>query len=130
MANGTVHDGDNYTLPPCTFTPPAGKVFDQWEAGENKYNPGDSINNITTNLRMKALWKTNSPTPPNPGNPSTPSTPSNPSSPSTPSTPSKPEPSADFMIPELEEETLEKLEDTEQGKTYSIKGTEIGRAHV
>ena len=61
---------------------------------------------------------------PNPGNPSTPSTPSNPSSPSTPSTPSKPEPSADFMIPELEEETLEKLEDMEQGKNYTIEGTE------
>ena len=28
------------------------------------------------------------------------------------------------MIPELEEETLEKLEDTEQGKTYTIEGTE------
>ena len=63
MPDVTVNDGDNYTLPPCGFTPPAGQVFDQWEADGTKYNPGDIINNIIADLSVKALWKAKPATP-------------------------------------------------------------------
>ena len=63
MPDVTVNDGDNYTLPPCGFTPPAGQVFDQWEADGTKYNPGDIINNIIADLSVKAIWKAKPATP-------------------------------------------------------------------
>ena len=88
-------------MPPCGFTPPAGKVFDQWEAGENKYNVGDIINNITAALSVKALWKAK-PTPP-----PTPSTPSVPTSPTEPA-----------------EYKPVSLETSFNGKKYTIEGTE------
>ena len=63
MPDVTVNDGDNYTLPSCGFTPPAGQVFDQWEADGTKYNPGDIINNIIADLSVKAIWKAKPATP-------------------------------------------------------------------
>ena len=52
MAPDTVNVGDDYTLPECTFTPPANKVFDSW----NKGQPGQKIT-VTADTEITALWK-------------------------------------------------------------------------
>lgn len=52
MAAVTVNPGEKLTLPPCAFTPPAGKVFDQWDlgpAGDAVIIPGDAT--------VTALWR-------------------------------------------------------------------------
>ena len=48
----TVTPGSSYTLPECTFTAPANKQFDAWDAGK----PGDSIT-VSADLTITALWK-------------------------------------------------------------------------
>ena len=52
MAKGSVEEGKTYKLPDCTFTPPAGKLFDKWDKGE----VGSEIP-VTENITVKALWK-------------------------------------------------------------------------
>ncbi len=73
-----VTHGRDYTLPACTFIPPAGQIFDQWEVGGTKYNVGDTISNITAALSVKAHWKTKPTPPPAPPTPSVPSAPATP----------------------------------------------------
>jgi len=41
-----------FTLPACTFTAPAGKVFDKWDLGA----VGDKIS-VTADITVKAVWK-------------------------------------------------------------------------
>lgn len=50
--------GQQYTLPPCTFTAPEGKEFDCWkpDVGQGTYKPGDSYP-ITGNVKFVAQWK-------------------------------------------------------------------------
>lgn len=50
--------GEQYTLPPCTFTAPEGKEFDCWkpDVGQGTYKPGDSYP-ITGNVKFVAQWK-------------------------------------------------------------------------
>ena len=54
----TVPEGTQYTLPSCSFTPPAGKVFDAWEYQGSSYAPGSKIT-ITGATTLRALWKSN-----------------------------------------------------------------------
>ena len=57
-----VEKGKDYTLPVCTFVPPAGKEFDKWsvtvgsEPAVDK-KPGESIV-ASDNVAVKAMWKT------------------------------------------------------------------------
>ena len=53
MADVSVTQGEKYTLPDCSFTPPEGKVFDKWDLGA----PGEEIE-VTSDLVLKAVWKT------------------------------------------------------------------------
>ena len=53
MADVSVTEGEKYTLPDCSFTPPEGKVFDKWDLGA----PGEEIE-VTSDLVLKAVWKT------------------------------------------------------------------------
>ena len=58
QTSGTVIDGEDFTLPTCTFTAPAGKGFDHWEYAGNSYNPGQKITNVTSNITVTAIWST------------------------------------------------------------------------
>ena len=60
MAGATVNDGDSYTLPACTFTPPTGKEFKAWEVGGVEKAVGDSIT-VNANTTVKATWKEKAP---------------------------------------------------------------------
>lgn len=54
MASVQVKDGDDYTLPACTFTAPSGKVFDYWDVyGE----PKEIIENVDDDYEVVAKWK-------------------------------------------------------------------------
>ena len=44
-----------YTLPECTFTPPAGKIFKAWSVGGIEYAPYDTIT-VSLNTSVKAIW--------------------------------------------------------------------------
>ena len=44
-----------YTLPECTFIPPAGKKFKAWEADGRLYQPGNTVN-ISGNTTISAVW--------------------------------------------------------------------------
>ena len=52
MAGRLVSYGEKLRLPACEFTPPTGKVFDQWDLGL----PGEVVT-ITENKTIKAQWK-------------------------------------------------------------------------
>ena len=52
MAPAEVSKGGLYTLPECVFTPPAGKVFDKWDAG----TAGTQIT-VSEDTTVKAQWK-------------------------------------------------------------------------
>ena len=58
MAPVKVTNGSSYTLPGCTFTPPAGKAFDKWRISGvyRTYAPGDKIT-VTDNITVTAVWK-------------------------------------------------------------------------
>ena len=45
-----------YTLPGCTFTPPAGKQFKCWVVGGVEKSPYNTVN-ITANTIITAIWK-------------------------------------------------------------------------
>ena len=49
-------EGEEYELPECSFTAPAGKVFDCWEINGESYNPGDTIT-VDSDKTIKAIWK-------------------------------------------------------------------------
>ena len=57
-----VEKGKDYTLPVCTFVPPAGKEFDKWSvtvgsAPAVDKKPGESVT-ASDNVAVKAMWKT------------------------------------------------------------------------
>ena len=59
METQSVKSGEKFTFPVCTFTPPAGKVFDFWSVAGKKnsfFEPGDSME-ITADVTVKANWK-------------------------------------------------------------------------
>ena len=56
MENVTVNEGEEYTLPACTFEAPEDKEFDAWLVGEENKNPGDKIT-VNSDLVIKATWK-------------------------------------------------------------------------
>ncbi len=59
MPSVSVKAKEIYTLPECTFTPPAGKAFDYWLAGTERHNPGDELY-IESDLTITPQWKTGS----------------------------------------------------------------------
>ncbi len=61
MADAIVPDEGDYTLPPCTFTPPAGREFDKWERWTVYYKVGDTIKNVTNSYDFNAIWKLSAP---------------------------------------------------------------------
>ena len=52
MPQMTVKEGEKLTLPECSFTPPEGKVFDRWIAG----NPGEKVD-VGGDSVIRAFWK-------------------------------------------------------------------------
>ena len=48
--------GNTYTLPDCTFTPPAGKEFSHWIIGGQQKQPGESVT-LTADAIAYASWK-------------------------------------------------------------------------
>ena len=50
-----------YTLPACTFTPPAGKSFKCWKISTDPYDwdPGEKIS-VSQDITVTAVWKTKS----------------------------------------------------------------------
>ena len=56
MAPVTVAGGELFTLPECTFTAPAGKVFRGWEAGGVLYPQGASVTVTEANFTVTAVW--------------------------------------------------------------------------
>lgn len=60
MASLTVGQGEQLTLPACTFNPPSllGVIysFDRWKIGTSLYNPGSKVT-ITGNTTVTATWK-------------------------------------------------------------------------
>ena len=74
MADVTKNKGESFTLPACTFTPPAGKEFKAWQVDGTEKNVGDNIV-LNGDKIIKAVWKdigSASPTPPVPPTPYTP----------------------------------------------------------
>ena len=53
----TVKEGEQATLPECTFTAPADKEFKCWIVGNSKKQPGDKID-VTGDIEVFASWKT------------------------------------------------------------------------
>ena len=45
-----------FTLPTCSFIPPAGYTFDKWQIGSTDYQLGQSVT-IGANTTVKAIWK-------------------------------------------------------------------------
>ncbi len=56
MNNLYVKLGAEYTLPKCDYTAPDGMVFDGWEIGAEKHQPGESIT-VSDDVTIKAVWK-------------------------------------------------------------------------
>ena len=55
MDNVTVLSINKYTLPKCTFTAPAGKVFDKWQIGNETFAAGQEVT-FPGDSTVKALW--------------------------------------------------------------------------
>ncbi|MBR5337512.1 MAG: Ig domain-containing protein [Lachnospiraceae bacterium] len=78
MASVTVTDGDTYTFPTCTLTPPENKAFDHWTMTgvDGDFQVGGTVT-IAPNcelggaIKVTAHWK-DAPTPPDPPTPPTP----------------------------------------------------------
>lgn len=50
--------GSSFTLPEADdITAPAGQEFDCWEYNNVQYAPGTTIDNVTGDITLKALWK-------------------------------------------------------------------------
>ena len=56
MAGQTATSGSPYTLPECTFTPPAGKCFKAWSVNGTEYAPGSAVT-LWAGTTVSALWK-------------------------------------------------------------------------
>ena len=74
MADVTKNKGESFTLPACTFTPPAGKEFKAWQVDGTEKNVGDNIV-LNGDKIIKAVWKDIGSAPPTPPVPPTPYTP-------------------------------------------------------
>ena len=74
MADVTKNKGESFTLPACTFTPPAGKEFKAWQVDGTEKNVGDNIV-LNGDKIIKAVWKDIGSVPPTPPVPPTPYTP-------------------------------------------------------
>ena len=74
MADVTKNKGESFTLPACTFTPPAGKEFKAWQVDGTEKNVGDNIV-LNGDKIIKAVWKDIGSLPPTPPVPPTPYTP-------------------------------------------------------
>ena len=61
MAEVNVMEGDEYTLPECTFTAPEYQEFDCWEYNWSDKNPGDVIT-VCDDAIITAKWKDIPPT--------------------------------------------------------------------
>ncbi len=71
MADVTKTKGESFTLPACTFTPPAGKEFKAWQVDGTEKNVGDKIV-LNGDKNIKAVWKDIGSLPPTPPTPYTP----------------------------------------------------------
>lgn len=58
----SIEKGKSYTLPSCRFTPPNGKVFDAWRIIDATMKPGSPVV-VSKDMRIKALWKDQTPVP-------------------------------------------------------------------
>ena len=56
MANATIEEGAEYTLPACGFTAPAGKVFKAWSVNGTERSVGDKIT-VNADTTVTAVWK-------------------------------------------------------------------------
>ena len=74
MADVTKNKDEQYTLPACTFTPPAGKEFKAWQVDGTEKNVGDNIV-LNGDKNIKAVWKDIGSAPPTPPVPPTPDIP-------------------------------------------------------
>ena len=54
MESVQVSEGEDYTLPACTFTAPEGKVFDHWEVDGVETT---QLTNVTDDVEVVATWK-------------------------------------------------------------------------
>ena len=54
MDSVQVSEGEDYTLPACTFTAPEGKVFDHWEVDGVETT---QLTNVTDDVEVVATWK-------------------------------------------------------------------------
>ena len=56
----TVTFTGSYTVPDCSFIPPAGKAFDCWKVygGSQTYQPGDVLDAPGSHIALEAQWKT------------------------------------------------------------------------
>ena len=52
-----VKSGENFTLPECTFTPPAGKEFAGWLAKNGEVYPAGNVVTSSIDQSLKATWK-------------------------------------------------------------------------
>lgn len=52
MPDYTVTTGHDFELPACTFDPPAGKEFDEWDVG-----PAGKVITVNSDMTITALWK-------------------------------------------------------------------------
>ena len=52
-----VKSGENFTLPECTFTPPAGKEFAGWLAKNGEVYPAGNVVTSSIDQSFKATWK-------------------------------------------------------------------------
>ena len=59
MRTGSAADGEPFTLPGCTFTPPEGKVFDAWAIGsaDGTQAKAGSSHTFTEDTTVYAVWK-------------------------------------------------------------------------
>ena len=56
MESATCNVGSQYILPECTFTAPAGKMFDCWSVGGSKKTAGSKVT-VPVNTTVKAQWE-------------------------------------------------------------------------
>ncbi len=56
MITADVKEGEEYTLPKCGFTAPAGKQFKAWSVGSSEKKPGNKIT-VSANTTVSAVWQ-------------------------------------------------------------------------
>ena len=56
MITADVKEGEEYTLPKCGFTAPAGKQFKAWSVGGSEKKPGNKIT-VSANTTVSAVWQ-------------------------------------------------------------------------